>query len=57
MTVTQTAARLGISTRRVRELIAAGVIKARKLGPIWLVESVGEWNRKRGRPRKERDDG
>ena len=52
MTVTQAASTLGISPRRVRELIAAGVIKARKLGPIWWIESVGTWNRKRGRPRK-----
>lgn len=38
LTVTQTAERLNVSTRRVRALIAAGRLPAEKIGRDWLIK-------------------
>jgi excisionase family DNA binding protein len=35
----QAAAQLGISTRRVRMLIAAGALRAQQLGREWIIEA------------------
>ena len=46
---------LGVSTRRVRALIAAGRIKARQDGRVWIVDTVdlkGVMIRRAGRPSK-----
>jgi excisionase family DNA binding protein len=56
LTVEQAADELGVTTRRVRALIAAERLPARKIGRDWLVqrsdlEPVRQ--RKPGRPRKE----
>ena len=40
LTVAQAAARLDVSTRRVRALIAAGRLPAEKLGRDWLIEET-----------------
>jgi excisionase family DNA binding protein len=52
----EVASKLGISRRRVQELIKEGVIEARKIGRDWVVTeySRAQGRRKRGRPRKQR---
>ena len=55
LTVTQAAAALGLSARRVRALIAAGRLPAVKPGHDWLIQAkdlAAIQNRKPGRPRK-----
>jgi excisionase family DNA binding protein len=58
LVTTQAAAtQLRISTRRVRALIAAGVLKAEKIGRDWMIEeahiaALKKLPRPRGRPRK-----
>ena len=37
MTVTEAAAKWGLSARRVRAMIASGSVKASKAGPIWII--------------------
>lgn len=58
MTVTEAAASLGISPRTVRQAIENGVMRARRIGPMWTVtpaeveryrtERLG----RRGRPKR-----
>lgn len=55
LTTAEAAAVLGVDDSRVRQLIAAGRLPARKYGAMWLVQAedldqVGE--RRPGRPRK-----
>lgn len=62
-TVTQAAAALGISPRRVRQLISAGAIAAARAGGrLWLItpETLAEFarlERRAGRPRGSRSRG
>lgn len=54
------AARLGISTRRIRAMIATGVLPATKLGRDWVVdesevELLKVIERKPGRPKGRRE--
>ncbi|HZS03465.1 MAG TPA: helix-turn-helix domain-containing protein [Blastocatellia bacterium] len=37
LTTTEAAARLGVSYRRVHQLIEAGTLKAERFGKVWLV--------------------
>jgi len=39
MTVTEAAAKWGLSARRVRAMIASGSVKASKAGPIWIIKN------------------
>lgn len=55
LTTTQAAERLGISTRRVRALISAGQLPAKRIGRDWLISErdLGTvQDRKPGRPKK-----
>jgi excisionase family DNA binding protein len=55
LTTTQAAARLGVSQARIRQLIEAGRLPARKAGRDWLIEEGFLQRvavRKPGRPRK-----
>ena len=55
LTVTQAAALLHLITRRVRRLIHAGLLPARRFNSHWLIESEAVRNLKRrpaGRPFK-----
>jgi excisionase family DNA binding protein len=55
LTTAQAAARLGVNASRVRQMILAGQLKARKQGRDWLIDerSLGAVaGRKVGRPRK-----
>lgn len=59
MTTTQAAQFLGISVRRVRQLIECGKLKAEKYGRDWMIP-MEEMNNvkvygKPGRPRKQSD--
>lgn len=49
MTVTEAAAKWGISARRVRALIASGSVRAFRVGPIWMIEPNHERPEKRTR--------
>jgi excisionase family DNA binding protein len=40
LTTDQAAARLGITPRRVRQLIASGALPAERLGRDWLIEEA-----------------
>lgn len=56
LTVTDTATRLGISSRRVLALISSGRLPAEKLGPIYTVKESDlklVEDRKPGRPPKQ----
>jgi excisionase family DNA binding protein len=56
LTVTETATRLGISSRRVLALISSGRLPAEKLGPIYTVKESDlklVEDRKPGRPSKQ----
>ncbi len=49
---------LGVSQRRVRALIQAGRLPARRVGPVWLVEPADLERvriRRPGRPRSRTD--
>lgn len=55
LTITQAAERLGVSGRRVQQLIYDESLVAQKVGKIWLIEraSLAAYApRRRGRPRK-----
>lgn len=52
MTVTEAAAKWGISTRRVRALIASGYVRASKVGPIWIIKGQHERPAQRTRGKK-----
>lgn len=57
LTVTEAAVQLGVSTRRVRELIAKKKLKATKKSNGWAITEnalakVQRMERKPGRPRK-----
>lgn len=58
MTVTEAAASLGLSPRTVRQAIGNGVMRARRVGPLWTVTPAeveryrAEHLGRRGRPRK-----
>lgn len=52
ITVSQAAADLGVSDRRVRALCAAGRIKATRIGRAWIILSLDfARNRPSGRPK------
>jgi excisionase family DNA binding protein len=57
LTTIQVAAMLGVTDRRVRQLITEGKIKARQFGGVYLIEPSAIKNLKvqgyPGRPRKE----
>ena len=56
LTVTEASVRLGISSRRVLALIAAGRLPAEKLGPIYTIKESDlklVEDRKPGRPPKQ----
>ena len=61
LTTTQAAARLGVSARRVRAMVLAGRIKARRPSPALLLIDERELakvkNRKPGRPWPKRKGG
>lgn len=57
LTVQEAARELGVSARRVQELIADGVLKGRKLSGVWIIDEESVMQRaasavKSGRPRK-----
>lgn len=58
MTVTEAAESLGLSPRTVRQAIENGVMRARRVGPLWTVTPAeveryrAEHLGRRGRPRK-----
>jgi excisionase family DNA binding protein len=55
LSVTESAASLAISPRRVRALIAAGRLPATRIGNVWIIERQAldlVRIRKVGRPRK-----
>ena len=47
--VRETANRLGISGQRVRQLLAEGRIKGKRIGRDWVVLSLAYTKKKRGR--------
>jgi len=57
LTTTTAASELGITSGRVRAMIAAGRLKAIRAGRDWLIEAkalAGVRDRKTGRPPKKR---
>ena len=38
LTTPEAARKLGVTDARVRQIIAAGRLPARKFGPVWLIE-------------------
>lgn len=57
ITVTQLAKLAGVSTQRIRQLIAEGTIKAQKFGPIWQISNTEaeRWLASRKQDRKDED--
>ena len=57
LTVNEVAERLGVSRRRVRQLIGEGRLRAERVGAVYVIResAVGRvWYRPVGRPRKSR---
>jgi excisionase family DNA binding protein len=55
ITTTDAAARLGVSVRRVVQMIGAGRMRAKKIGRDWIIDErnlAAVADRKPGRPRK-----
>ncbi|MBW1696063.1 MAG: helix-turn-helix domain-containing protein [Deltaproteobacteria bacterium] len=57
LTTKQAAQRLGVSTARIRAMILAGRLKAKKFSRVWVIRKEAlkaVENRKPGRPPKKR---
>ena len=57
LTVKEAAQRLSVSPRRVRQLIAAGRLRAERVGAVYVIRESALWRvrwRPVGRPRKNR---
>ena len=59
LTVTEVAEQLDLTTGRIRQMVLAGRLRARKAGPLWLIKPAdldAIRHRKPGRPRREAND-
>ncbi len=50
----EVAEKLGISRRRVQELLVAGRIKGKKIGRDWVVLDFSYERKRQGRPRRQK---